>query len=295
MIDKKYVDLPNGERLSYIEKGEGDKVILAIHGNYSSAFSMRKYMENRPEGYKVYAPDMRGYGDSTYNTEIKTLKDLSDDLIMFCKELNIKKAVVVGVSLGGGVAMQFAIDAPEITEKLFLVVPTSAFGYPLYKVGANGEFLPFENKEELAELPLIKGALDVLKAKDREAYKNNTIVSMYQHRPPVMDEDFEIGVDESLKQKDLLGADWALAVYNITDKLSPYGMGTDQAKTIKCPIFMANGKEDTMVPEFMTLQNIEAFKECNLTQKWYDNAGHLLSHDREEEFFKDFKDFIINK
>ena len=36
-LEKKYVNLPNGERYAYIEKGEGDKVVLLIHGNNASS------------------------------------------------------------------------------------------------------------------------------------------------------------------------------------------------------------------------------------------------------------------
>ena len=66
-LEKKYVNLPNGERYAYIEKGEGDKVVLLIHGNNASSIHYEPLYREFPEGYRVVAPDLRGFGDSSYN------------------------------------------------------------------------------------------------------------------------------------------------------------------------------------------------------------------------------------
>ena len=37
-IEKKYLELPNGEKIAYVEKGRGDKVVVMVHGNFSSSY-----------------------------------------------------------------------------------------------------------------------------------------------------------------------------------------------------------------------------------------------------------------
>jgi len=156
MYQEKYVDLPNGETLYYVEGGEGDKNVLAIHGNYSSSFGMLEFFDYLPKGYKLFIPDLRGFGRSTYNHPYFSLKEMSDDLILFCKAVGIKKAVVIGHSLGGGVAMQFAIDAKDITEKLLLIAPTSVYGYPIFKEDGKGGYLPYRSRYDLLSMDAIK-------------------------------------------------------------------------------------------------------------------------------------------
>jgi len=87
----KSVDLPNGETIAYREMGEGSKVLLLIHGNYCSSVHMDIIMDNMPEGYKIYAPDLRGYGDSTYNTPISSLKELAGDVKLLADKLGLKE------------------------------------------------------------------------------------------------------------------------------------------------------------------------------------------------------------
>lgn len=58
---------------------------------------------------KCIAPCMRGFGYSTYNNEIETLKDLAEDLKLFVEEhLKLEKFYVIGHQLGGCIAMELA-------------------------------------------------------------------------------------------------------------------------------------------------------------------------------------------
>jgi pimeloyl-ACP methyl ester carboxylesterase len=134
-LEKKYMDLPNGEKIAYIEKGQGDKVILLIHGNFSSCYHYEPLYKRIPDDYRVIVPDLRGYGDSSYNTPIDTLHELADDVVLLLKALGIEKAVVTGWSLGGCVSMSMAARYPEMVEKLILISSGSAKGYPVFSVG----------------------------------------------------------------------------------------------------------------------------------------------------------------
>lgn len=137
-INKKYLTLSNQETLAYIEEGNPkNKTILLIHGNFSSGAHYLILINRLKEHYHVIAPDMRGFGDSTYHNRIKSLKELGDDLILLMDELKIKSAVIAGWSLGGGVAMEMAAHYPKRIEKLILISSTTHKGYPVYQKDEN--------------------------------------------------------------------------------------------------------------------------------------------------------------
>ena len=54
-----------------------------------------------PEGYRMIAIDQRGFGDSTYRTEVKSVDDFAKDVIDFCSVLKLSKVIIVGWSFGG--------------------------------------------------------------------------------------------------------------------------------------------------------------------------------------------------
>ena len=115
------IKLDNGETMGYRKVGEGNKILILIHGNMTSSKHWDIVMENMPSDFTTIGIDMRGFGFSTYNTPINSLKDFSEDLKSFVTLMGIEKFYLVGWSTGGGVAMEFAAKHPEQIEKLVLV------------------------------------------------------------------------------------------------------------------------------------------------------------------------------
>jgi len=96
-------------------------VLLLVHGMAGSAVTWRHVMPALAERFTVVAPDLLGQGlsdkprgDYSLGAHANTLRDLLD-------ALGHARATVVGQSLGGGVAMQFAYQFPERCERLVLV------------------------------------------------------------------------------------------------------------------------------------------------------------------------------
>ncbi len=294
-----YAELPNGETLCYVEKGEGFP-ILVIHGNYGSIFGMLDFLDEAPKGYRTIIPDLRGFGRSTYNHPISTIKELSDDLILFCRKIGVKEAVVVGHSLGGAVAMQFAADARDITKKLILIAPSSVYGYPLFKKGPDGGFLPFKDMNDMMTADddtarAIAMTVNVLKSQNFDLYvKILGGLGAHEGEPTEFFKEF---VREALMQKDLLADDWALTTWNITDKPSLYGMGTNQAKDIDMPTLLFTAGNDAFVLPFMSRANIDALSGNPQFQHiHYKDCTHMIYSanecDQKERFFKDYRSYI---
>lgn len=110
----------DGDRVVYRVAGKGP-VLLLVHGIAGSSVTWRHVMPALAKRFTVLAPDLLGQGESdkprgeySLGTHANTLRDLLD-------VLGYPRATVVGQSLGGGVAMQFAYQFPERCERLVLV------------------------------------------------------------------------------------------------------------------------------------------------------------------------------
>lgn len=295
-LEKKMVDLPNGETMAYVEKGKGEKVIVLIHGNFSSCYHYEPLYKLIGEDYRVLAMDLRGYGDSSYNAPIESLHDFADDVVLFLKEMEVKKAVVTGWSLGGCVAMSLAARYPSLVEKLILIGSGSVKGYPVFKKSETMEPIigsVYKTKEELALDPVnVVPMLLCQQNQDARLMENIWNMTIYTaasgKRPD--EEANKVFINETLKQRNLVDADWALMNYNISDQISFYSSGEDIAKNIVCPVLAVNGRQDITVPEIMTAENREAIK--HLVQIYYEDCGHSVVNDEPRQLLKDMLEFI---
>ncbi len=292
-MEKKQILLKNGEVYSYLEKGNGPKTLLLIHGNLSSSVYFKPLLDRLPNDIKTYAFDLRGYGDSTYVNRIASLHDLAVDTKLFMEALHIKKADVLGWSLGGGVAMEFAAAYPESLDKLILLSASSHRGYPIFK--KDGALKPligyvYPTPEEMALDPLqVKPVIDAIVAKNAAflAYIYDLTIYSYQKPSP---EDNALYIAETLKQRNLADADFALASMNMGDTTGFYGPGNNAISQIIAPTLHIWGKLDRTVLEYMVLDNLKAIK--NSTYLRFADCGHSALVDKPDELTKAIIDFI---
>ncbi|HVF30641.1 MAG TPA: alpha/beta fold hydrolase [Pyrinomonadaceae bacterium] len=116
------IKLRTGLTMNYVEMGNavGTPVIL-LHGITDSWVSFREVLPAIGRNFKVYALDQRGHGDSDRPETGYAMKDFAADVAAFMDAKNIKKAIVVGHSMGSFVAMQTALDSPDRIERLVLI------------------------------------------------------------------------------------------------------------------------------------------------------------------------------
>lgn len=103
--------------------------LLFVHGNFSSSYWWLDVMKQLSQyKYHIVAVDLRGFGQSSYNTACSYFGDWAVDLKLFCLSKNIKQCIPIGWSFGGGVSMKFAEIAPQIVCKLVLTCSVSHLG-----------------------------------------------------------------------------------------------------------------------------------------------------------------------
>ncbi len=118
-------------RMHYLEAGAADGVpVVLVHGNLASGRFYDDVLAQAPTGYRLIAPDMRGFGDTEPLPIDATrgLRDWADDTHSLVQELGIEAPVhLVGWSTGGAAVAAYALDRP--VASLTLVDPVSPYGY----------------------------------------------------------------------------------------------------------------------------------------------------------------------
>ena len=131
----------NRLEVAYLKAGTGTMPVVLVHGNVSSSLFFQDFMLALAATgrYTIYAPDMRGYGDSETLPVDATrgMGDFSDDLHSFAQTLKLNSFHLLGWSLGGNVVMQYAMDYPGMVRTLTLESAGSPFGFGGTK-GAEG-------------------------------------------------------------------------------------------------------------------------------------------------------------
>lgn len=110
----------HGHEVSYRMAGEGPTILL-IHGIAGSSTTWRAVMPALAEKYTVIAPDLLGHGHSAKPRGDYSLGAYASGIRDLLAVVGGHRATLVGHSLGGGVAMQFAYQFPESAERLVLV------------------------------------------------------------------------------------------------------------------------------------------------------------------------------
>ena len=117
---KPYAITVDGDRVVYRAAGKGP-LLLLVHGIAGSAVTWRHVMPALADRFSVLAPDLLGQGRSDKPRGDYSLGAHADMLRDLLDALGHERATVIGQSLGGGVAMQFAYQFPERCERLVLV------------------------------------------------------------------------------------------------------------------------------------------------------------------------------
>ena len=110
----------HGHDVAYRQAGEGPLLVM-IHGIAGSSGTWVPVMPLLAERYTVIAPDLLGHGESAKPRGDYSLGAYASGVRDLLGVLGHERATVVGHSLGGGVAMQFAYQFPQMAERLVLV------------------------------------------------------------------------------------------------------------------------------------------------------------------------------
>ena len=255
------VNLKTGIRMHYAEQGadEGIPVIL-LHGITDSWFSWSRVLPQLDKKYRVYALDLRGHGDTDKPDNGYSMKDFAADVVAFMDAMKIRRATVVGHSMGSFVALQTTLDAPARVEKL-LIMGTAT-------TARNGVTLDLSK-----EFAGLKDPMD-------EKYVRDFAVATSSKSVP---EDF---IDASVRQSMKVPARvWKLGLEGVmAEDYQP------RLNKIKVPTLIVWGDRENLFlrPE----QDILKAKIANSNLKIYEGAGHSPQWEYPEKFAADLNEFL---
>ena len=255
------VQLSTGVRLHYAEQGDpaGEPVIL-LHGYSDSWYSWSRVLPLFPTSWQVYALDQRGHGESDQPAAGYGMRDLAADVVAFMDAREIRRATIVGHSMGGFVAQHVAAIAPERVERLVLVATAGS----VREMNGAPEF-------EQAVMALT----DPVPQAFAQEFQESTI-----HRP--LPKEF---VDRTVVESLRLPA-------RVWHGLMAGMMGAPPAEVPgdRFPILMFWGTNDAVFPREAEDRLQARLPRARLIV--YPETGHAVHWERPETFVEDFRDFM---
>lgn len=256
------ITLSNGISLEYVEKGDKNKTdIIFLHGYSDSWHSFETVMKMVPPDLHLIALSLRGHGNSSKPNTGYHPKDFATDLSLFVKEKKLGASIIVGHSLGGYIAQQFAISYPELIKALVFIDTDAHFA-------DNPGFTDFTDEILKFEKPV-----DYSFARD---FQLSTLAK------PIDSLQLALFIDESLKLP--------LSVWKGVAKGLVAENFTRHLQEIDAPVLIFWGSKDLICFK-ADQENFERnLKNAKLIV--YEGTGHALHWEDPERFVTDLLNFV---
>lgn len=268
-LSRKMYVVNGGHEISIAETGAGPAVIF-IHGSGPGASGASNFRQNIDAfvsaGYRVILPDLVGYGQSSKPEGIDyPLELFTQTLLEALAQHGVTGGSLVGNSLGGGIALQIALDHPEFpVDKLILMAP-----------GCVAEQASYFTMPGIAKMRSSFGSPDFNVEEQRH------IVSQLVHpdslgrvTDALVEERFAVARTQS---KDVLGR---MKTPNLGPRLGE----------IDRPVFVLWGLNDEFCPEAHSRLFLEACPDVRCLT--FSRTGHWVQVERAEEFDRYSLDFL---
>ena len=259
-------------RLHYLEWGsrEATPMILLHHMN-AHAHTWDRFAASMSDAYQVLALDMRGHGDSQWSrTGSYKTADFASDIEALMDDLELERALILGGSSGGRVALVYAGQHPERTAALIMedVGPVRS-QEGATRMAAQGE------AEEL-EFDTLDRAVEYMKAHPG---------GHSEHRP---EEAWRHLARYATRLQDNGKLTWKrdTSMYGNAEALELW----DYLERVECPFLLILGSDSSTVsPEHRDQMTETA---SNITVVTVQGAGHIVVHDKPREYEQVVREFL---
>lgn len=249
---KKY-QLTNGEELAYREAGQGNITLVLLHGNLTSSVHFHYLMQKLESKYRLIAVDMRGFGNSTYNQPIHSLRELADDILELLAGLNISTYMVLGWSTGGGVALEMAASQPSRIQKVFLLSSVGLKGLTLINPMTHTSStmnllgLPYGAGRTLMKWhPIIQHVENILSTHNKRQVQK-MLAPLYAGES-IPDEEMQLYREAAYQQQNYSDITYSLLTFNMSNEHNRFTEGSNRIELIEAPVTIIHGLTDNVVP-----------------------------------------------
>ena len=251
-------------QMAYTDTGAGRPVVL-IHGYPFNRSLWNEQVAALSNEYRVIAPDLRGFGESDASEGTATMNRLAQDVALLLDHLEIARATIAGLSMGGYVALAFYKQFASRVRALILADT---------RAQADSEEAK-QTRAQQAEKALTEGMAGIADAMLPKLLTPETV----SKRPEVV----KRVRDMMLKTKPE-GA--AAALRGMAERDDH----TSSLSKISVPALILVGAEDAITPVADSEKMHEAIAGSRLVV--LENAGHVSNLERTEEFNLALLDFL---
>ncbi|TJY55551.1 alpha/beta fold hydrolase [Sinimarinibacterium sp. CAU 1509] len=265
-----YAALPNGYRIHYTDQGQGP-VVVFLHGSGNGASGHSNFKGNVPAlveaGYRCIVPDLIGYGYSDKPDDVEyPLSFFIECIKQTLDAIGVQKYTLVGNSLGGAIALGYALAHPDNVERLVLMAPGGLNDLPDY-LAMPGMAMMFG---------LFNSGEPVTAERMKEFFRKAFVVN-----PDC--------VDDALVQE-------RLAIMKTQNpqviKTMKVPNMTEQLGQITCPSLALWGLNEQMMPDSGILRLAKGMPNCRMVL--VPQCGHWVMMEHRDLFNRTVIDFLQN-
>ncbi|MDZ4668399.1 MAG: alpha/beta fold hydrolase [bacterium] len=267
-LDNSYQNLMtevNNFTISYNDVGEGKIPVIFLHGFPFDKSMWKGQLDSLNSSYRLIAIDIRGFGKSTDEETPLSIDLFSEDLIAFLDKLNIKKAIICGLSMGGFIALNAIKKFPERFEALILCDTQCIADTTEVK----------ENRYKAIDQINQDGVIKFNEKFIKSVFHPNSLT----HKTELV-ENLSSVVFTNSKEIIIAGITALAGRFETCSSLS----------AIRIPTLIICGREDSVTPLMQSQFMHEHIEGSNL--KIIDNAGHVSNLEQPEEFNKYLRNFL---
>lgn len=257
----------NASRRIYFDDTGGDLPALVLLQGFMASRTIWKWqLEAFAPHYRVITMDNRDAGESDPEPTTYTVADMATDVVALLDHLGIERASVVGHSMGGYIALQFAARYPERLDKLILVGTSALAG------GALGRPAPTYDHSTWIEDPV---------ERTFRRYSHMTGPGFFDTRPELLEAIAETARGNRISFEGM--------AHQSDSAFMSHDVRADLPK-IAVPVLVLHGTIDPTIPLSAGRKIAEAIPNAQFVE--FAGAGHLPHLERTDEFNRIVLDFL---
>lgn len=269
----KYLTLSDGAKLYYEDYGQGEPIVF-IHGWPCSHLFFKKNILPLSKNYRVIAPDLRGFGNSSKIMTGHTIAQYAKDLNQLFQHLKLEKIHLAGWSMGGSIILSY-YEQFEKDGRIASLALLDNDPYPFSQEDWNSHGLKAERWEALNEMFQAY-------QEDKKGFLEGFGAKIFLHKDPT---------EEDLKWivKEMMNTPVGVGIASYSDFAI-----TDYARTlpfIKVPTAVF-GSDSAVYPQGIRMAEMLAEKIPKGKAYKITNGGHIFFFEQADEFNKTYSDFI---
>ncbi len=266
MAAKEHYVTVDGNRIRYLEEGSSGPDVVLIHGLGSQAERWSNVIPYLSKNHHVIAPDLIGFGYSDKPQVDYTPKYFVKFVFDFLEELDIKKTILIGSSLGGQIVAESAAASDnDIIQKIVLVSPTGTMRT------TNPTLDAYVMAALCPQYDAIKNAYQMMSGKHLDIDKATI-------------ERFRLGMSQPNAKMSFLSA---------VISFKHWPAITQRLQLISAPALVIWGGNDTMIPINFSNEYVSGLKNCQFVVM--EECGHRPHVEEPEKFSEIILEFLDNK